>query len=152
MYLIHHACRLSRVGALSLSMSRLSCLVVHPPHHRCRVDLVICHPCRHCCPWAVCPVGASLSVPHVVIIVVHGPVVLWRPCPCRYLVGLVVRPPHHRHHRPRPLLPSLSSGGHVVCPPPLSSSLLSSGASSSIPHVIIVSCPPHHHHHHPWAI
>ena len=155
MYLIHRACRLSQVGALSLSSStstgRLSCLIVCPLCHCRRVDLVICHPRHHCCPWAVCPAGASLSVPHVVVVIVHGPVVLWRPRPCRYLVGLVVRPPHRRHCHPCPLLLLLSSGGHIVRPPPLSSSSLSGGALS-IPHVIIVSCSPHRCHCHPQAI
>ena len=157
MYLIHHACRLSRVGASSLSLSssvgHLSCLVIHPPCCRHWVDLVVHHPHRHCCPRAICPVGASSSVPHiVVVVVVHGPVVLWRPRPHRYLVGLVVRPPHRHHRHPHPLLPSLSGGGHTVCPPPLSSSLLSGGASLSVPHIIVVSCPPHHHHRRPQAI
>ena len=137
------------------SAGRLSCLVVHPPHchhwvdlvvrhphrHR-RVDLVVRHPCCHCCLRAVCPVGGSSSIPHVVVVVIHGPVVLWRPHPRHYLVGLIVRPPHRHHHRPRPLLPSLSSGGHVVHPPLLSSSSLSSGASSAVPHIIVISCPP----------
>ena len=150
MYLIHRACRLSRVGASSSSSSagHLSCLVVRPLPRRCRVDLVIRHPRRHCCPRAVCPAGASSSVPHVVVIV-HGPVVLWRPRPRRYLVGLVVHPPHRRHCCPRPLLLSLSGGGHIVHPPPLSSSSLSGGASSAVPHVIVVSCPPRRR---PWAI
>ena len=178
MYLIHRACRLSQVGALSslllLSMGRLSCLVVRPPCCCCRMDLVVrpprcCrrmdlvvrHPCCHCCPRAVCPAGASLSIPHivvvvvhgpVVVVVVHGPVVLWRPRPRCYLVGLVVCPPHRRHRRPHPLLPLLSGGGHVVHPPLLSSLSLSGGASLSVPHVIVVSCPPHRRHRHPQAI
>ena len=154
MYLIHRACRLSQVGASSSSSAgRLSCLIIRPSRRHRQVDLVVHHPCHHCCPWAICPAGASLSIPHVVVIhVVHGPVVLWRPCPHCYLVGLIVCPPHCCHRRPHPLLLSLSGGGHVVHPPPLSSSSLSSGASLSVPHIIIVSCPPHRRRRHPQAI
>ena len=155
MYLIHRACRLSRVGALlSLSSAgRLSCLVVHPPRCCCWVDLVVHHRHRHCCPQAICPVGASLSVPHVVV-VIHGPFDLQRPCHHRCPVGcLVVRSPHHCH-QPSPTSSSLSSStGHLTCRG-LVIVVVRWGALSSIPHIIVISRPPHHRHHrhHPWAI
>ena len=130
MYIIHCAYRLSQVGAslLLLSMGCLSCLVICPPCHCCQVGLVVHHPHCHCCPWAVCPVGALSSVPHiiVVVIIVHGPVVLWRPHPCCYLVGFIICSPHCHHRCPHPLLLLLSSGGHIIHPPLLALSSLSS--------------------------
>ena len=70
--------------------------------------------------WGPChpfPMLLSPAIPHsVVVIVVHGPFDLQRPC-CRHCpVGcLVVRSPRRRH-QPSPTLSSLSSStGHLTC-------------------------------------
>ena len=164
MYLIHHACRLSRTLSSSSFVGCLSCLVNCP----------LCH---HCCLQVICPAEASSSVPHVVVVVViHGTFVLWRPCPCRYLVGLVVC-----RLFVLPRRPSLATVVVIIwwgpCHPfPMSS-------SSVVPHIVVVVvvvcgpfvlqrphphchlvgallllgnivCPPHccHHCHCPWGI
>ena len=84
-------------------------LVVRPPHcchcrpHRpsptviivvtVRWGFVVCSPRHH---HQLSPTLSSLSsaVPHIVVIVIHGPFDLWRPCCCCCLVGALSSIPH----------------------------------------------------------
>ena len=132
MYLIHceHS-RLCWVRTLSSSsVGHLSCFIIR-----------LSHRCRHCRhrhrPRDICPVEASSPLSSGRGLVIRPPHHHHR----RYLVGLIVCPPHCRH-RPRATcpakasLPSLSGGGSRRLSPTVV--------------VVIVGHPPHHRHH-PWA-
>ena len=108
--------------------------------------------------WGPChpfPTSLSPAVPHsVVIVVIHGPFDLRRPCRRRCPVGcLVVRSPRRRHQPSPTSSSSLSSTGHLTCGG-LVVIIVWWGALLSVPHVVVISHPPHHcrRRRHPWAI
>ena len=118
MCLVHHACRLSWVGAPTEALSSIPHMVVvivvcttfilWKPHLcHCWVGLIIHPPCYHChcChPWAVCPVKALSSLLFDGSLVIHHlchychhclqPFMLWRPCHCCCPVGATLSIPH----------------------------------------------------------